>query len=120
MTEVYSKTGYTRLEDVVHLARAGKDVKVEVTLRKEIVAQKVHPEETETMKGEMNMCLLIGDYTCRVGDAEMNVSKVYMYYSAEERKEASRVDRNIANERLKMDYKRLKDAKIEFEEKFFE
>jgi hypothetical protein len=119
MAEGMKKTEHTRLEDFIAVSRDGMRVDLEITLRKEMVSQKVHPEETETMKSEMDMCLLIGDYNFRVEDVVIKVSKVYMYGSTEGSREAALVDRNIANARLKMDYKRLKEANIEFEEKYF-
>jgi hypothetical protein len=114
------KTGFVRLEEYIDLAREGKKVSVEVGLRKDTVTQKVHPEETETMSREMSMYLLIGDFIFKVDGEERKVSKVYMYGSAEESLDAARIDRHIANQRLKMDYQRLKDVKIEVEEKYFE
>jgi hypothetical protein len=119
MYEIPKKTGYGRLEDFIIISRDGMDVGVEVELRKEIITQKVHPEETETMISEVKMSLLIGEYTFRFEGVESKVSKAYMYGSAEESREASEVDRNIANARLKMDYQRLHEANINFEEKYF-
>jgi len=42
-----------------------------------------------------------------------------MYESTEESLNDARINKSIANERLKMDYKRMKDANITFEEKYF-
>jgi hypothetical protein len=114
------KTGFVRLEEFIEHAREGKKVSVEVGLRKDAVTQKVHPEESETMSREMYMYLLIGDFVFKVDGEKTKVSKVYMYGSAEESLDAARIDRHIANQRLKMDYQRLKDVKIEVEEKYFE
>lgn len=108
-----------RLEDFISLAKKGEKVSAEVTLRKQFVTQKVHPEETEEMKQEVDMYLLIADYTFKFGNDVKQVSKVYMYGSAEEPLTAVKIDINIANERLKMDYARLKDANISFEERYF-
>jgi hypothetical protein len=113
------KHGLSRLEDLIALAREGEKVLAEVTLRKQLVTQKVHPEETEEMRPDVNMYLLIGDYTFKVGKDVKQVSKVYLYGSAEESMTAAKVDTNIANERLKMDYRRLRAANISFEEKYF-
>lgn len=108
-----------RIEDFIALAREGKQVNASIELRKQLVSQKVHPEETEEMKGEIDMYLLFGDYTFTVGKDVKKVSKIYMYGSSEESLTDSKVNKSIANERLKMDYKRLSDAKIIFEEKYF-
>lgn len=119
MAGVNEKTEFSRLEDFIDLAKEGKDVHVTIELRKQLVAQRVHPGDTEEMKGEIDMYLLIGDYTFRVGKEVKSVSKVYMYGSSEESLDAVKVDRNIANARLKMDYQRLRNANITFEEEYF-
>jgi hypothetical protein len=108
-----------RIEDFIALAREGKDVKAEITLSKQNVSQKIHPGATEEMKGEIAMYLLVAHYMFTVGNWKKAVSKVYMYGSAEESLNDAKINHSIANERLKMDYKRLNDAKIIFQEKFF-
>lgn len=113
------KIEFGRIEDYIAFAKKGKDVHAEVELKKKLVTQKVHPGDTEDMKSEIDMYLLIGAYTFRVGNEVKQVSKVYMYGSLEEPPGVFWVNINIANTRLKMDYKRLKDAKIIFEEKYF-
>ncbi len=123
MAEVSEKSDLLRiilrLEDFIALTKEGKDVNVEVNLRKQIVSQKVHPGDTEEMKGEIDMYLLVGDYTFSVGNWKKLVSKIYVYGSIEESLNDAKINKSIANERLKMDYKRLQDAKITFEEKYF-
>jgi len=108
-----------RIEDFIALAKEGKQVDVSVKLRKQTVSQKLHPEETADMKTAIDMHILFGDYTFTVGENVKKISKSYMFGSAEESLNDAKVDKNIANERLKMDYKRLKEARIVFEEKFF-
>ncbi|MGQ9571516.1 MAG: hypothetical protein ACUVUQ_11910 [Thermodesulfovibrionales bacterium] len=71
------------------------------------------------MRPELDMYLLIADYTFTIENDVKRISKVYMYGSAEESLTAVKIDTNIANERLKMDYSRLKEANISFEEKYF-
>ncbi len=108
-----------RIEDFIALAKEGKDVKAEISVRKQNVSQKVHPGATEEMKGEIDMYLLIGDYSFSVGNWKKVVSKVYLYGSTGESMNDAKINISIANERLKMDYKRLQEAKIQFEEKYF-
>ena len=110
---------FGRIEDVIALAREGKDVQAEVELRKQVVTQKVHPGDTEDMKSEIDMYLLIGVYTFWIEKEVKQVSKVYMYGSLEEAPGVFWVNVNIANARLKMDYQRLNEVKITFEEKYF-
>ena len=108
-----------RIEDFIALAKGGKQVDASIKLRKQSVSQKVHPGQTEEMKGEMDMYLLIGDYSFTAGGEPKKVSKIYVYGSSEESLNDAKINKSIANERLKMDYKRLQDAKITFEEKYF-
>jgi hypothetical protein len=108
-----------RIEDYIAIAKEGKKVNVSVELRKHLVSEKVHPGATEEMKGEMDMYLLFGDYAFTVGNDTKKVSKIYMYGSSAESLNDSKINKSIANERLKMDYKRMHEAKIDFEEKYF-
>ena len=119
MVDFLEKGEFFRLEDFIALAKMGKDVEVTVELKKQQVAQKVHPGDTEEMKGEVGMYLLIADFAFNVGGIVKNVSKVYMFGSLEESLDTSNVNRNIANERLKVDYKRLRDVNISLKEKYF-
>jgi hypothetical protein len=108
-----------RLEDYIALAQQGKPVRVEVKLRTQAVLQKVHPEETEDLRAEIAMYLLVADFTLAAEGGSCVVSKVYAFGAEKEPRESAQVNRSIANERLKMDYKRLKDAGIAVDEKYF-
>jgi hypothetical protein len=108
-----------RIEDFIALALEGKQVNASIELRKKLVSEKVHPGTFEQMKGEVDMYLLFGDYTFTVGKDVKKISKIYMYGSSEESRNEANVNKSIANARLKMDYKRLLDAKIILEERFF-
>lgn len=110
---------FGRIEDFIAFAREGKNVHAEVDLRKQVVTQKVHPGDTEDLKTEIDVYLLIGAYTFWIEKEVRQVSKVYMYGSLEEPPNVFWTNVNIANARLKMDYQRLKDAKMTFEEKYF-
>ncbi len=109
----------SRIEDFIALAKEGKQVNCTISLRKQQVSQKVHPGATEEMKDEMDMYLLLGDYTFTSGKDVNSVSKVFMYGSTEESLNDAKINKSIANERLKMDFKRMQDAHIVFEEKYF-
>ena len=108
-----------RIEDFIALANEGKQVNSSIELRKKLVSEKVHPGTFDQVKGEVDMYLLFGDYTFSVGKEVKKISKIYMYGSSEESLNEANVNKNIANARLKMDYKRLQDANISLEEKFF-
>lgn len=119
MTAVQDDKRLNRLEYFIQLAKRRKKVGVEVSLRKELVEQKVHPDETVDMTGMTHMYLLLGDFLCECEGESSTISKIYVYGNAEESVSAGRVNKSVANARLKMDYQRLKDAKIKFEEKYF-
>jgi len=108
-----------RIEDFIDLAKKGKDVHLEIELDKQSVSQKLHPGDSEEEKSEMEMYLLIGNYVFEVDRNVNKVSKVYVYGSTQEPLNASKINVSIANVRLKMDYKRLKEGNIKFEEKYF-
>ncbi len=108
-----------RLKYFIELARRGKKVGVEVTLRKELVEQRMHPDETDDMIKMTHLYLLFGDYLCECEGEVSTISKIYVYGFAEEPELVGRVNKSLANARLKMDYEGLKDAKINFEEKCF-
>ncbi len=109
-----------RIEDFIALAVEGKQVNASIELRKKIVSEKVHPGTFEEMKDEVDMYLLFGDYTFLVGKDVKKISKIYMYGSSEESLNETNINKSIADARLKMDYKRLQDAKIILEETFFQ
>jgi hypothetical protein len=110
---------FVRIEDFIALAKKGKQVSVSIELRKKVVSDKVHPGTFNQIKGEVDMYLLFGDYTFSIEKDVKKISKIYMYGSSEESLNDANVNKSIANARLKMDYKRLRDAKITLEEKYF-
>jgi hypothetical protein len=119
MTAAQGDDRLNRLEYFIQLAKTGKKVRVEITLRKELLEQRVHPDETDDVTGMTHMYLLLGDYLCECEGEISTISKIYVYGKAEESVSTGRVNQGVANARLKMDYQRLKDAKIKFEEKYF-
>jgi len=108
-----------RLEDFIALAKQGKKVKAAVALRKQIVEEKVHQDVTADRSEAVGMYLLLVDFTFSAGGESATVSKVYAFGSTEEPRDSARVTTGIANERLKMDYRRLAEAGIAFDEKLF-
>ena len=109
----------SRIEDFIALARKGKTISATIEFRKQLVAQKVHPDANEEMRDEIDMYLLIADYTFSIRNESGKVSKVYVYGSTGESLNEAKINLSIANERLRMDYKRLQQAHIKFEEKYF-
>lgn len=119
MAPIFDQDELVMLEDFIQLAKEGEDVRVTVELRKQYIPVKVHPAHTEEGKSETESYLLIGEYTCSVGEEVHKVPKVYVFGSAEESLETGKMHQNIANERLKRDYNRLKEAKIKVQERYF-
>ncbi len=119
MSAIGETGDYKRIEDFIALSKEGGKVDLEIELKKHIVTQKVPQGDTEDMKDEIDMYLLTGDYIFNVGNNKKLVSKVYVFGSSEEPRDAVNVNLHIANARLKMDYQRLKEAMITFEEKYF-
>ena len=109
-----------RLEDFIVLAKEGEKVEADIELRKNLIKEKVHPDETEDMSAEKDMYLLVGEYTFKwANGGSRKVSKIYVLGAVAESLVASSGNKNIANQRLKMDYQRLRDANISFVEKYF-
>jgi len=118
MTKGTSKHG--RLEDFIALAQQGKKVGVEITLRKQSVKWQAPPGEAgDLFDGIMNAYLLIADWAFKYGRKIYKISKVYMFAPDNESPSEARANRKIANARLKMDYDRIKAARIPFESKAF-
>jgi hypothetical protein len=111
--------GFRRLEDLIVLAEERKDIHLEIELIKEVVMQKVHPEESGEMDDEIYMYLLIAVYSFSVDSNIIKISKIYEFASIEESVDATPEYKDIANKRLKADYLRLKNAGISFKELYF-
>jgi hypothetical protein len=103
----------------IHFASKGKEVEIEVRLKKVTLVQKVHPEETGDKREEIDTYLLMGEYRCTFAGEVYEVAKVYAFGVVEESLEMAKVNKNIANERLKKDYQRLTDVDIKIEKKYF-
>ena len=119
MTSAHDEKTLNRLEDFIDVARKGQKVGLAIDLRKSLFRQKVHPEETDDMTVEQDMYFLIGDFKFNVPGKIATIPKVYVLGSLGESPTESQVNRQVANERLKMDYHRIKNAGIAFEEKYF-
>ena len=119
MTSVHDEANLNRLEDFINLAESGTKVGVAIDLQKSLFRQKVHPEETDDMNIERDMYFLIGDFNFNCPGQIATISKVYVLGSLGESVTESQVNKHVANERLKMDYQRIKDAGIMFQEKYF-
>ncbi|MGO9378203.1 MAG: hypothetical protein ACLPN1_04005 [Dissulfurispiraceae bacterium] len=119
MVTAAEQTGLGRLEDFISFAKTGAKISATVELHKQSVSQKVHPGNNEEMHREVDMYLLTSDFTFKIGNDSRKVTKVYLIGASTESVDDSRVQVNIANARLKEDYKRLNSVNIAIEEKFY-
>jgi hypothetical protein len=119
MPKTSDTPGFGRLEDFISFAKTGAKIHASVDLQKQFVSQKIHPGNTEEMKDEMDMYLLTAVYTFKIGGDSRKVSKVYMFASGGEPADDAKIGVQIANARLREDYKRLIDVNISVEETFF-
>ncbi len=103
-----------RLEDFIDLAKKGQEVRAEVELERRMIKEELRTGE------EVDAYVLVANYTFMAGKQTGKVSKIYMGGFDEEGPDTSDINRRIANERLKMDYQRLRKANINLEEKFFD
>ena len=119
MSELKETVTFARLEDFINMAEEGTPVRLEIELRKQPLKQKVHPGESADMGDEIDTYVLLGDFTFDVEGKMYNVSKSYVFAGAEMMPSSAMMNRNVANARLRVDYQRLREAGIEFEEKDF-
>ncbi len=109
-----------RLEDLIALAISRNKGKFEVSLRKETVKQDTLPKAADKQKAGKSWYLLMADFALTgSGGGIRTVTKVYAFGDIHETGAEEEVIRSIANERLKMDYQRFRDAGIEHQEKHF-
>jgi len=108
-----------RLEHFIDLAKTGTSVGLEVTLRKQILTPKDDRKEPYRLKVDVDMYFLMGDFNFNAGGENATISKVYILGPVEESTQEEEERKAVANERLKMDYRRLKATGISCEEKYF-
>ncbi len=111
---------FNRLEDFIYLAGRGEHVDLTVTLKKQRFTRKFDPYSMVDSEDEIDMCILSADYIFSVGGKTNKVTKLYVYGIEGESLIAAKNNIFIANERLSMDYKRLRKANIVFKEKFWD
>ena len=107
---------FNRLEDFISLAKNGEKIDLTVSLDKQILTRKFYPYKPGESEDEIDMYFLTANFIFDVAGRVHEVTKFYA--SGIEGDSQANIKRNvhIANERLKMDYKRLKEADIIFSE----
>jgi hypothetical protein len=111
---------FNRLEDFISIARKGEKVDLTVVLNKRIFTRKFDSYTTGDPEDEIDMYILSADYLFVVAGEAMEVTKYYVSGIEGESFIATKNNIYVANERLKMDYKRLREAKIIFLEKYWD
>ena len=111
---------FNRLEDFISMARNGEKVDLTVVLNKRIFTRKFDSYTTGDPEDEIDMYILSADYLFVVAGEAMEVTKYYVSGIEGESFIATKSNMHVANERLKMDYKRLREAKIIFSEKYWD
>jgi len=110
-----------RLEDLIDLAKTGKTIQLQTRLYKKWVRQVSQSNATGDPDSETENCLYMADFMVIQAEPEMpeKITKAYMVCSINDIELQGETTRRIANERLRMDYARLKGADISVEEKSF-
>jgi hypothetical protein len=110
-----------RLEDYINLARAGKSIRLQTRLYKKWFKEVSQSNATDDLDIEMDKCLLMVDFSPIHAEEGMpeKITKAYMISPINEKEVDDKTTRHIANERLRMDYARLKEVDIFIEEIFF-
>ena len=110
-----------RLDDFINISLSGKPVQLEIKLHERYIKQVSQSESTDDIDVETDRCLFMADFRAipAVRDIPAIVTKVYALSPINENEIDAKTTRRIANERLRWDYTRLKEARIRFEEKYF-
>jgi hypothetical protein len=111
---------FSRLEDFITIARKGKAVELTVALDKQLFTRKFAPYTMGDPGDEIDMYILAANYIFVVEGKIHEFTKFYASGVEGDSPNAVQREIDVANERLKMDYKRLKEAKLIFLEKFWD
>jgi hypothetical protein len=111
---------YPRLENYIVLAKKGESIRASIELSKQTIKMGVATNGESGPGIEMEAFLLLGTYRFILGGEVRSVSKVYALCAGQGGIEEEKRDKKVADERLRMDYKRLKEAGIEIEDRYFE
>ncbi|GAB6909200.1 hypothetical protein DESC_160027 [Desulfosarcina cetonica] len=110
-----------RLEDIIQLARSGRKISLKIDAYRKLVKQVSQSESTDDIPVETDMCMFMADFvpTSLLPNQPAKITKVYALSSINENEIDDKTIRHIANQRLDMDYSRLKNAGITFEAAYF-
>jgi hypothetical protein len=111
---------FSRLEDFISLADKGEEIGLTVTLNKQIFTRKFDPYTMGDPEDEIDMYILSANYVFVVKGKTNEIKKFYVSGIEGESLDTTKRNIYIANERVRMDYRRLSEAKIAFEEKYWD
>jgi len=109
-----------RLEDIIRIASSGIRVSCFMELKKKNVEIKVKNADADRHQSRIDAFLLLAEYAFSFEETTARICKVYVFGKAQRSGKIQKVDRDVANQRLRVDYERLRAANIEFKELFFE
>jgi len=110
---------FSRLEDFISLARKGEDIGLTITLNKQILTRKFEPYTVGEAEDEVDTYIFAADYFFLFEGKTYEVTKLYAFGIEGEPLDITKRNIAVADERLKMDYRRLREARIAFEEKLW-
>lgn len=110
-----------RLDDIIKLAQSSQTITLDIQLYQKLVKQMSRSESTNDINIETDLILLMADFTPAAGSVvkPAKVTKVYAVSLLNEDEFEAKTTCHIANQRLKMDIARLKEAGVKVEEKYF-
>ena len=111
---------FNRLDDFITIARKGKEVELTIVLDKRIFKRKFAPSTMGDPGDEIDTYILAANYVFVVEGKIREFTKFYAFGVEGDSPSAVQREIDVANERLKMDYKRLREAKIIFLELFWD
>lgn len=110
-----------RLDDFLELAQTGQTVQLRIAVYQRLIKQVSQSGATDDIDIEMDMRLLMADFMpiSAAQDKPAMVTKVYAICPVNESEIEAKTTRHIANERLRVDFNRLRDGNVQFEETYF-
>jgi hypothetical protein len=111
---------YNRLEDFILLAKNGEEINLSVSLSRQLFTRKFYSNATGEAEDEIDTYILSADYLFALEGVQTEVKKLYAFGIEGESSDSTLKNVHVANDRLRMDYKRLKEAGIVFAEKFWD
>lgn len=111
----------SRLDAFINLAHSGRSIQLHTRLYRKLYKQVGRSNATDDIDIEKDVCLLMADFTSEMSAQDMpeKVTKAYMICPVNDIEINETTALHIANDRLRMDYARLREANITFEENYF-